>query len=281
MVANSTPRRSRRCFNEPAARGAPTDMSNTMKLDFITSRALRFLPRVLLPAVFALLSGHVFAEDLNASYTTGAEVPVRSDSFDASGKNVRLALNFAPAASQDLMLVRNTGSGFIRGKFSNVSQGQIVTLHYGGVPYQFVANYYGGSGRDLVLMRIDLTDVGPAAVKKLDDTLLLALKKSRGQTPFDRAKSLRPEDYEHAGRVLVDVQGSIKNEVANEIRQAGAEVVAERQTSTTARVWVPLSELEAVANIRGITAMTAARPSATRHFVPSQKSGTTYNQLSK
>ncbi len=41
---------------------------------------------------------------------------------------------------------------FIVGTFDNLAQGQPVALSYGGVTYRFVANYYGGSGNDLVLV---------------------------------------------------------------------------------------------------------------------------------
>jgi len=44
-----------------------------------------------------------------------------------------------------------TGPAFIQGTFSNLAQGQAVGLNYNGTTYQFVANYYGGSGNDLVL----------------------------------------------------------------------------------------------------------------------------------
>ncbi len=45
----------------------------------------------------------------------------------------------------------NTGLAFISGSFANLAHGQAVTLSYGGVNYDFVANYYGGTGNDLVL----------------------------------------------------------------------------------------------------------------------------------
>lgn len=218
---------------------------------------------------------------VNVSYLSSDDVPLRAENFSPEGKSLTVALNFAPVEGKTLMLVRNAGPAFIKGHFSNLAQGQIVTLHHGATAYQFVANYYGGEGKDLVLMPINLGNLSVAAVQKLDNPLLLAVKKSRAEAPFDRTTSLRPEDYERADRVLVDVRGSITNEVANEIRSAGAEVVAERQTSSTARVWVPLSKLEAVANIGGVSAMSAARPSVTRHFVPGQKTGGTNNQLSQ
>src|SRR5256714_15141366 len=121
--------------------------------------------------MFALMSGHAFADVVNARYATGAEVPVSGDSFNAAGKTVDLTLSFAPAEGQDLMLVRNTGPGFIQGKFSNLAHGQIVTLQYRGVAYHFAANYYGGEGRDLALMHIPLDHLSASAREKLDAPL--------------------------------------------------------------------------------------------------------------
>ena len=65
---------------------------------------------------------------------------------------MNFTLNFAPAAGTELMVVNNTGLGFINGTFDNLTNGQPVALSYGGTNYNFVANYYGGSGNDLVLV---------------------------------------------------------------------------------------------------------------------------------
>ena len=219
-------------------------------------------------AVFVLMSTHTLADVVSASYKSGAEVPVRSDDFTATGKSVTVTLNFAPTTAQDLTLVQNTGRGFIQGKFSNLAQGQIVTLHYGGAAYHFVANYYGGKGKDLVLMRINLDDLSPAAAKKLDNQLVLALKKNRGQAPFDRAKSFRPEDYEKDSRVLVDIEAAVTNDLSSQITQLGGQVIDGWQTATSLRAWVPFVQLEAVANLAAIRSITAARPSITRRLRP-------------
>jgi alpha-tubulin suppressor-like RCC1 family protein len=89
---------------------------------------------------------------LDASYTTGSEVPVTSRGFMAMGSTVNFTLNFAPTAGTDLMVVNNTSLAFIDGTFDNLTNGQPVALKYGGTTYNFVANYYGGSGNDLVLV---------------------------------------------------------------------------------------------------------------------------------
>ena len=141
-----------------------------------------------------------------------------------------------------------------------------MALHYRGVPYYFVANYYGGNGRDLILMGINVDDLSAAILEKADNQLLLALKKNRGEAPFGRPTSLRPEDYEKAGRVLVDITAAVSNELTNQIAQLGGQVIDGWQTATTLRAWVPFGQLEAVANLTGIQSMSAARPSVTHRL---------------
>jgi alpha-tubulin suppressor-like RCC1 family protein len=89
---------------------------------------------------------------VNATYTTGSEVPLTVSGLAATGSTVNFTLNYTPAAGTELMVVSNTGLNFINGTFDNLTNGQTVTLRYGGTNYNFVANYYGGSGNDLVLV---------------------------------------------------------------------------------------------------------------------------------
>lgn len=92
------------------------------------------------------------APPLTWTYNTASDVPVTSNGYNAAGNTASLALNFAPPVGTNLTVVRNTGPLFIGGTFSNLNQGQTLTLSFGGVSYNFVADYYGGkSGRDLVL----------------------------------------------------------------------------------------------------------------------------------
>ena len=69
-------------------------------------------------------------------------------------------LNYAPPVGTTLTVVKNTGLNLIGGTFKNLAQGQDVTLSFGGTAYHFVANYFGGTGNDLVLQ---WADVRPAA----------------------------------------------------------------------------------------------------------------------
>ena len=86
-----------------------------------------------------------------ATFDSATNVPVTAANFTAAGTTVYFTLNFAPATGTALTVVNNTGTGFIGGMFGNLAQGQAVALSYGGVTYQFVANYFGGTGNDLVL----------------------------------------------------------------------------------------------------------------------------------
>jgi uncharacterized repeat protein (TIGR03803 family) len=89
---------------------------------------------------------------VTATYTSATDVPVTAASYTATGQTVNFTLSYAPTTGTALTVVKNTGLGFISGTFDNLAQGQAVALSFGGVTYNFVANYFGGSGNDLVLV---------------------------------------------------------------------------------------------------------------------------------
>jgi len=89
---------------------------------------------------------------LNATYASSATIPLTTNGLIATGNTLSFSLNYAPIPGTQLTVVNNTGLGFINGSFSNLSHGQTIGLSYNGITYKFVANYYGGSGNDLVLM---------------------------------------------------------------------------------------------------------------------------------
>ena len=91
------------------------------------------------------------AETVTAAFSGPADVPVTSAGYEAAGKDLDLSLEFTPAPGTDLTVVRNEGISFIVGQFSNIAQGAGVELQHGGITYSFVANYFGGTGNDLVL----------------------------------------------------------------------------------------------------------------------------------
>lgn len=90
------------------------------------------------------------ASPLAATFNAATDVPITANGYTASGL-IDLTLNFAPPAGTNLTVVNNTGLDFIQGRFSNLAQGQFVELFYNNAIYIFVANYYGGTGNDLVL----------------------------------------------------------------------------------------------------------------------------------
>jgi hypothetical protein len=221
-------------------------------------------------AVLALSTPHLFAGDINVTYTTGAEVPVSSNGFTAMGKNVNITLNFAPAPGTQLMVVQNTGPGIIRGRFKNLEQGQTVALTYAGLTYHFVANYYGGSGNNLVLLWTTGDElVPPPAKAKLDGQLLLALRKSRGEPPFDKPTSLEPAiPIKDGDRVLVDIQGSVSKALLDRVTLSGGTLPDNSGSTAMLRAMVPLSQLETLASRPDVQSISPAKVSVTSQIKP-------------
>ena len=101
--------------------------------------------------VYTVIVTRAVPTTLTAAYNSGTDIPVKINGFTATGDSVNFVLNYAPVPGTQLTVVNNTGLGFINGAFTNLVHGQIVSLNYNGVTYKFVANYYGGTGNDLVL----------------------------------------------------------------------------------------------------------------------------------
>ncbi|MCU0779628.1 MAG: cadherin-like beta sandwich domain-containing protein, partial [Akkermansiaceae bacterium] len=83
--------------------------------------------------------------------TSASSTAIPAPAFDATGLAMEPSLGYAPTPGTNLWLVNNTGLGFIQGEFAGLSQGQLVSLAHNGISYRFVANYFGGTGNDLVL----------------------------------------------------------------------------------------------------------------------------------
>lgn len=88
-------------------------------------------------------------------FNSATDVPVRADGFTTGGLPVTPTLNYSPQPGTILTMVENTGTDFIEGRFANLAQGQKLTLNHGGKGYDFVVNYFGGTGNDLVLQWAD------------------------------------------------------------------------------------------------------------------------------
>jgi hypothetical protein len=103
--------------------------------------------------------------------------------------------------------------------------------------------------------------VPASTLKKLDTQLVLALKKSRGESPFDKPTSLEPNiPVKHNGRVLVDMQATVSTALLNQIVLVGGWVDNSSATATTLRAWVPFSQLEALAGRADVKFISPARP---------------------
>ena len=114
----------------------------------------QFPARKLASLLLAILFGATHfasAGIVAANFNSASDVPVTATSYIAAGNELELSLNFAPVTAANLTVVSNTGLNFTVGEFSNLTHGQVVGMPYGGLTYQFVANYYGGTGNDLVL----------------------------------------------------------------------------------------------------------------------------------
>lgn len=107
----------------------------------------------------------------------------------------------------------------------------------------------------------------PAAVlSKLDEHLVLVVRKSRGEPPFDRPTTRQPDVYQSNGRVLVQIEGTVSRELADQLASLGGQLVAGWGTTTTFRAWIPFAQLETLASRADIRLISAARPSVTRRI---------------
>lgn len=206
------------------------------------------------------------ASMVNANYVSGGDVPITADNFTATDKTLNITLNFAPEPGSELTIVKNTGPDIIKGTFKNVGQGQIISLVFAGVTYQFVANYHGGDGNDLVLL---WTNPDSVVDQKLDDQLRLGLKKARGQAPFDKPTTLEPDIPGNLPEgVMVDIQGSVSQHLLDRITAIGGKVVDGSVTATTVEAIVPANQLEPLAARGDVRFIAPARPSITSQLKP-------------
>ncbi len=122
----------------------------------------RIPSRAAVLAACLMLALQISARALTASWNSALDVPVTtaSQNYNASGVPITFTLNFAPSAAVDLTVVKMTSLSFINGTFNSLTQGQAVTMTYAGKNYNFIANYYGGTGNDLVLQWADVRLMG-------------------------------------------------------------------------------------------------------------------------
>ncbi len=89
-----------------------------------------------------------------------------------------------------------------------------------------------------------------AAQKKLDSHIVLAVKKSRGEPPFDKPTRLDPDlPIEADGRVLVDFTATVSKELLARIEKEGGKVINNFSEARAIRALVPLGRMEALAEL--------------------------------
>jgi alpha-tubulin suppressor-like RCC1 family protein len=138
-------------------------------------------------------------DTVQATYHSAADVVVSAPGYDASGRVLELALAFAPVPGVTLVVVDNTGPEFIQGSFTNLVHGQEVPLSHAGVRYRFVANYYGGTGNDLVLQWADARLLG------------------WGDNPYPTPQRVMSEVSAHAafaGKTILQITAGMSHQVA-------------------------------------------------------------------
>jgi alpha-tubulin suppressor-like RCC1 family protein/phosphodiesterase/alkaline phosphatase D-like protein len=84
-------------------------------------------------------------------FANSATPAIEAAAFDATGLSIDLSLGFAPEPGTNLTVVRQTGTGFIKGAIEGLAQGQTLRLIHAGISYPFEVNYHGGDGNDLLL----------------------------------------------------------------------------------------------------------------------------------
>jgi len=128
--------------------------------------------------------------------------------------------------------------------------------------FQFVSRTLLVALALLALTKINVFASGDSSpLSKLDPQIVLALKQSRGQPPFDKPTSLQPDiPVKHDGRVLVDIDASISRQLLDQIALIGGQVINSSEPPTTLRAMVPLSELESLAGRADIRSIVPANP---------------------
>jgi hypothetical protein len=138
-------------------------------------------------------------------------------------------------------------------------------------PFQVLAPMVVAAMALLALSTAPLTASGkepvPAAtLNKLDSQLVLVVKKSRAEAPFDKETTVEPDVYKFGGRVLVEIEGTFSRELSDQVTSLGGQVVNDWGTTTKFRVWVPFAQLETLAARADIKSIAAARPTITHRL---------------
>ena len=107
---------------------------------------------------------------------------------------------------------------------------------------------------------VDATEsLPPSTLKKLGPQIVLALKQSRGEPPFDKPTSLRPDIPMRDGdRVLVDLEVTVSEGLMNQIALLGGKVASSPDPTHIIRAMIPLTQVEALAGRADVKSISPA-----------------------
>ena len=105
--------------------------------------------------------------------------------------------------------------------------------------------------------------------QKLDAQIVLALKQSRGQPPFDKPTSLQPDiPIKDGASVLVDVKATVSADLVTHITLIGGKVAQSPDPAHIIRAMIPLSQLEALSWRADVKSISPAKLSVTSRIKP-------------
>ena len=105
--------------------------------------------------------------------------------------------------------------------------------------------------------------------QKLDAQIVLALKQSRGQPPFDKPTSLKPDiPIKNGASVLVDVAATVSADLTRHITLIGGKVAQSPDPAHIIRAMIPLSQLEALSWRADVKSISPAKLSVTSRAEP-------------
>ena len=95
---------------------------------------------------------------------------------------------------------------------------------------------------------------------KLDAQIVLALKQSRGEPPFDKPGAAQPDiPIKDGSRVLVDLNAAVSDDLLRQVEALGGRLAPSPDPAHVVRAMIPLGEIEALANRAEITFIAPAR----------------------
>ncbi len=103
-----------------------------------------------------------------------------------------------------------------------------------------------------------------AASLKLDSHLVMALKKSRGEPPFDKPTTFDPDlAVDAQGMVMVDFQTRVTPGLLDQIRTSGGQVINHFEAMNAVRARVPLLQVETLAALPEVRFISTAAQATT------------------